>query len=160
MIKDNLQHLAYYNYLNQDIKTGLKYVRDTDFDSLENGRYDIAEGKIFAVIQDYDSKPEFEGKFEAHRKYVDIQFIIKGEERMGTGKVEDFEETTQYDEEKDVVFLTPNESAQIRFITVKEREFAIFYPADAHMPSIAVQEPNFVRKVIVKVLVWFLIIKC
>lgn len=153
MIKDNLQHLAYYNYLNSDLKTGLKYVRDTDFDSLENGRYELVEGKIFATIQDYQSKPESEGKFEAHQKFVDIQFIIKGEERIGTGKLDDFEESIAYDEEKDIVFLTPKEGAKTNFIKLIEKEFAIFYPQDVHMPSIAVDAPSFVRKVIVKVAV-------
>lgn len=153
MIKDNLLHLAYYNYLNPDIKTGLKYIRDTDFDNLENGRYEIAEGKVFVIIQDYNSKSESEGKFEAHRKYVDIQFIIKGEERIGTGKIECFDESTDYDEDKDIVFLTPKDDSATSFITLKEKEFAIFYPNDAHMPSIAVNESSFVRKVVVKALV-------
>lgn len=153
MIKDNLQHLAYYNYLNPNIKMGLKYIRDTDFDKLENGKYEIEEGKAFAIIQDYNSKPESEGRFEAHRKYVDIQFIINGEEKIGTGKLQDFEESTDYDAEKDIVFLTPKPDVKSIFITLKEKEFAIFMPEDAHMPSIAVDSSSFVRKVVVKALV-------
>lgn len=152
MIKDNLEHLAYYNYLNSDIKTGLKYIRDTDFNNLENGKYELNE-KVFAIVQDYNSKPESEGKFEAHRKYIDIQFVVKGEEKIGTGKIDDFEEVTQYDDEKDIVFLTPKLSTAVNFITLKEKEFAIFYPNDAHMPSIAITSPDYVKKIVVKVLV-------
>lgn len=151
MIKDNLQNLAYYNYLNSDIKHGLKYIRDTDFESLENGRHEIVEGKIFANIQEYTSKPEQECKYEAHKKYVDIQFIIKGEEKIGTGKIADFKELSQYDDQKDIVFLSPNENATLKNINLGEKEFAIFMPNDVHMPSVALKEPSLVRKVVVKI---------
>lgn len=151
MIKDNLQHLAYYNYLNADIKFGLKYIRDTDFDALENGKYELADGKVFAIIQDYTSKLESECKYEAHRKYIDIQFIIKGEEKIGVGKLEDFQELDDYNEEKDIVFLCPKENTAQSSIILKEKEFAIFMPKDVHMPSIATETPSYVRKVVVKI---------
>lgn len=153
MIKDNLQHLAYYNYLNSDLKKGLKYIRDTDFDNLENGRYEVFEDKVYAIVQDYNSKPESEGKYEAHRKYIDIQFLVKGEEKIGIGKLGDFEEVTEYDEEKDIVFLAPKENVAPNFIKLNEKEFAIFYPQDVHMPSIAIENPKHIKKVVVKVLV-------
>lgn len=153
MIKDNLQHLAYYNYLNPDIKTGLRYVRDTNFDELEDGRYDIIEGKIYATIQSYETKPESECKFEAHRKFVDIQFMINGEEKMGTGNIDDFDEIEPYSEEKDVVFLNLKQGKEknIKMLHVREKEFAIFYPQDAHQPSLLLENSAPVRKVIVKI---------
>lgn len=153
MIKDNLQHLAYYNYLNPDIKTGLKYVRDTNFDVLEDGRHEIIEGKIYANIQSYETKPESECKFEAHKKYVDIQFMIQGEEKMGTASIDDFEEVEPYNEEKDVVFLSCKEEKKenIKILHVKEKEFAIFYPQDAHQPCLLVEKTARVRKVVVKI---------
>jgi len=109
MIKDNLQHIDYYNYLSPGIYFGLKYLKNTDFSAMENGKYEIKEGKVYAIVQDYNSKPELEGKFEAHRKFVDIQFIVEGEEKIGVGNLDDFEENTEYDEEKDIVFLEPKE---------------------------------------------------
>lgn len=152
MIKDNLQHISYYNYLTKELQLSLKYLKDTDFSAMENGRYEVIEGKVFALVQDYTSKPESEGKFEAHKKYIDIQFIVKGEEKIGKGILEDFEETTPYDEEKDIVFLAPKEDAKIEFIKLKEDEFAIFTPNDVHMPALAIDEPAYVKKVVVKVL--------
>lgn len=151
MIKDNLQNLAYYNYLNSDIKFGLKYIRDTDFESLENGRHELVEGKIFANIQEYTSKPEADCKYEAHKKYIDIQFIVKGEEKIGTGKIADFKELSPYDDQKDIVFLTPKENSSLNYITLKEKEFTILFPEDAHAPSIAIANPTYVKKVVVKV---------
>ncbi len=106
MIKDNLLHIDYYNYLSPGIYWGLNYLKNTDFSTMENGKHEIKEGKVWAIVQDYNSKPEAEGKFEAHRKFVDIQFIIEGEELIGVGNTEEFEKATEYDEEKDIVFLT------------------------------------------------------
>jgi len=151
MIKDNLQHIGYYNYLTRELQLALKYLSETDFSALENGKYTVLEDKIFAIVQDYTSKPEDEGKFEAHKQYIDIQFIVQGEEQIATGNIEQFEESTQYDEEKDIVFLTPNDNAKIDFVKLKEGEFVILTPRDVHMPSIYINEPSFVKKVVVKV---------
>ena len=152
MIKDNLQHISYYSYLTRELQLSLKYLKNTDFSDMENGKYEFIEGKAFAIVQDYTSKPESEGKFEAHRKYIDIQFIVKGEEKIGKGNLEDFEEITEYDEEKDIVFLTPKDNEKVEFIKLKEGEFAIFTNKDVHMPSIAVENPSYVKKVVIKVL--------
>lgn len=153
MIKDNLQHIDYYNYLLPEIYWGLKYLKETDFSTMENGKYEVKEGKVWAIVQDYNSKPETEGKFEAHRKFVDIQFIVEGEEQIGFGDIDEFEEATEYDEEKDIVFLTPKEGAKTEFKKVIAGEYMILTTNDVHMPSIAVESPSFVKKVVLKVLI-------
>lgn len=153
MIKDNLLHIDYYNYLSPGIYWGLNYLKNTDFSTMENGKYEIKEGKACAIVQDYTSKAESDGKFEAHRKFVDIQFIIEGEELIGVGNVDDFETTTEYDEEKDIVFLTPKEGAKTELKKVIAGEYMILMPKDAHMPSIAVDSPSFVKKVVLKIII-------
>lgn len=153
MLKDNLQNIDYYNYLSQDLCFGLEYLKNTDFSSMQNGKYEIKEGKVFAIVQDYMSKPELECQFEAHRKYTDIQFIVQGEEKIGIGKLEDFKDATEYDKEKDIVFLKPKDKKKFDYITLKTEEFAIFAPHDAHMPSLALKVPKPIKKVVVKVLI-------
>lgn len=153
MIKDNLQHISYYNYLTREIQLGLKYLHDTDFSGIENGKYEVVEDKVFAIVQNYDSKPESEGKFEAHKKYIDIQFIAEGEEKIGVGRIDDFEESTEYDEEKDITFLTPKDDAKIDFVKLKKDEYMILTPNDVHMPSIMTEELSHVKKIVLKVLI-------
>lgn len=153
MIKDNLLHIDYYNYLSPGIYWGLNYLKNTNFSTMENGKYEIKEDKAWAIVQDYNSKPESEGKFEAHRKFVDIQFIIEGEEQIGVGNIDDFEEATEYDEEKDIIFLTPKEDTKVEFKKVIAGEYMILMPKDAHMPSIAVDSPSFVKKVVLKIII-------
>lgn len=153
MIKDNLLHIDYYNYLSPGIYFALKYLRDADFSAMENGKYELREGKAYAIVQDYDTKDESEGKFEAHRKFVDIQFIVEGEEKIGYGKTSEFKEETEYDEEKDIIFLAPKGDTKTESVIVKEGEYVILMPQDAHMPSITANEKSHVKKVVVKVIV-------
>ena len=72
---------------------------------------------------------------------------------MGLGKVADFIPATEYDSKKDIVFLTPKENVDREFMTVKQGEFIVFEPKDAHLPGInstATTQSNTVRKVVVK----------
>ncbi len=152
MIKDNIKNAEKYFNLPERVKLGLKYLIDTDFSAMENGKYEISTGEVFAIIQSYTSKPKKEGKFEAHKKYIDIQYIFEGEEQIGVSDIENFREATKYDKDKDIVFLAQKKDVKIDFISLKENDFAVFTPTDAHMPSITIKNHAFVRKVVVKVL--------
>lgn len=152
MIKDNIKNAQNYYNLSENIKLGFEYLKNSDFSKIENGKYEILEDKVFAIIQDYTSKPQTEGDFEAHKKFTDIQYIIEGEELIGICDVENFSPITAYDEVKDIIFLAPKGEAKPDFLHLKEKEFAIFTPKDAHKPSLAVQSPSYVKKVVVKVL--------
>jgi len=151
MIKDNIKNANLYYNLSKRIEAGLKYLENTDFSTVECGKYEILGNEVYAIVQDYSSKSKCEGKFEAHRKYIDIQYVIKGAEQMGCSDVENFTDATDYSVEKDIVFLEPKTDFSQGFITVKEKEFVIFYPDDAHMPSIAIDRPSYVKKGVIKV---------
>ena len=151
MKKDNIKNANLYYDFSKFIEVGLKYLENTDFSTVESGRYEILSDNVYALVQDYSSKLKSEGKFEAHKKYIDIQYVIKGEELMGVADVADFTYADDYSEAKDIVFLTPKENCNQNFVKVNENEFVIFTPNDAHMPSIAVEEPAYVKKVVVKV---------
>lgn len=150
MIKDNIQEAEKYYNLSEGIKTGLEYLQNTDFSNTENGKYVISD-KIYANIQDYMTKPEEEGQFEAHKKYIDIQYIVEGEEKIGVGNISDFTEETPYDDEKDIVFLNEKVSKKAEYIKLQKQEFMILWPEDSHKPSITAEKQIHVKKVVVKV---------
>ncbi len=152
MIKDNIKNAEDYKDLPERVELGLKFLKDTDLSVMENGKYEILGSDVYAVIQDYSSKPLADGKFEAHKRYIDIQYIVKGEERIGVGDIKNFSPATDYDEERDIVFLNNNEN-KTELINVNENEFVIFTPKDVHMPSIEVINRNYVKKAVVKVLI-------
>lgn len=158
MQKDNIKNAKLYYAesanLPKRIGLGLKYLENTDFSKVESGKYEILGHEVYASVQEYISKPIDLGKFEAHRKYIDIQYVVEGEEQIGVADVDSncFSELAPYDAEKDIVFFADNKSSKHEFISIKAGEFAILTTKDAHMPSIATAEPANVKKVVVKVL--------
>lgn len=149
MIKNSLKYTKNYYNLSEKIKLGLEFLESHDLKAMENGKYEILGEDVYINIQEYTSKPETDGKWEAHRKYIDIQVLIKGSEKIGVGEIQDFTTTEAYDEEKDVEFLTTNSSQQ--FITMRENDYIILYPYDVHMPQISIDKPTAVKKAVVKV---------
>jgi len=133
------------------IQKALDFLRGHDFTRMEDGKYPIEGDKCFANVQRYNTRPEKECKPETHRKFVDIQFMVAGEEFMGWCPLSpDLEECAPYDEARDVTFykdLVPDSS-----IVLSPGCFAVLYPEDVHRPQAAVDgQPGKVLKVVVKV---------
>lgn len=150
MIKDSLKYTKNYYNLSDKIKLALKYLEENNLKDFDNGRYDILGNDIYINVQDYNSKLETQGKWEAHRKYIDIQFIIKGSEKIGVGTIENFQALEAYDETKDLEFLK-NTNNNYQFLNMNENDFTILYPQDVHMPQIAINTPSYVKKAVVKI---------
>jgi YhcH/YjgK/YiaL family protein len=149
VILDRLSNANIYRRLSERFAAGFDYL-SRDLSNVPDGRYEIIGGdEVFAMVQSYQTKPREQGKWEAHRKYADIQFIIAGRECMGIAPIEAMRTQTPYDAEQDLEFFTGTGDGQ--FMTVEEGSFAIFLPHDVHMPTIAIDAPGKVKKVVVKV---------
>ncbi|OGI17995.1 MAG: hypothetical protein A2287_00835 [Candidatus Melainabacteria bacterium RIFOXYA12_FULL_32_12] len=145
MIIDKLENACFYYNLNAKIEKALRYLQDNDPSEFDNGKYEIDNDNIFVLIQDYDTKTE--GKWEAHEKYIDIQYIIKGREKMGYVNIDELKPVTDYDKDKDILFLEGDGN----FVIADEGYFVIFAPQDAHMPGIMIDAPEYVKKAVVKI---------
>ena len=134
----------------EPIWEALEYLRQQDFSKMEDGKYPIGTQGITANLQHYQTRPIEDCKPEAHEKYIDIQFMVEGEEALGWCPLSpDLVEAKSYDHDKDVIFyetLVP-ESSVILF----PGSFAVLYPVDVHRPCCALDEPESVFKVVVKV---------
>ena len=152
MIFDNIKNAKQYFSLGEGIKKGFEFILNNDLNSLECGKYEISDG-IYANVQELETKMPHEAKFEAHRQYIDIQYVILGEERMDFSLIENFQTQIAYDEQKDVEFLSLKEDALCpNTINVKQTDFAIFYPQDAHAPMLSASDKQInIKKVIVKI---------
>ncbi len=148
MIIDHLDNVKYYRTLSERLKKGLEFLEETDFETLETGRYNIEGDEIYAMVQEYESKTPENAKVEAHKRYIDIQYVVKGEEIMGYVPLEDQDEKAPYNAEKDVVFFNTDYNK----IILTEGMFGIFFPTDIHAPGLMTDEPKPVKKVVVKVL--------
>ena len=88
--------------------------------------------------------------YEAHREYIDIQYLISGEEKICCAPLEYLKEKAAYNTEKDVAFYDEAD-VKPQELLLGNGYFAILYPQDGHMPQLCVKEPMAVKKVVVKV---------
>ena len=101
MIIDQLNNAVFYRGLSRRIAAGLKFLAQTDCRSLAPGRHAIDGDNVFALAQEYQTKPRSQGVWEAHRRYIDIQYVVSGIEIMGYAPISALAVTQPYSAEKD-----------------------------------------------------------
>lgn len=151
MILDTIDNSTQYESLNSRFAKAFAFLRMVD-GTQEIGRHDLDGDHCFALVQTYETKPLEKAKFEAHRKYIDVQFIHSGRETILWAPISTMqEETMAYSDEKDAALwkLTPDTTP----LHVSAGHFAILWPQDAHAPCVEWEKPQQVFKVVVKVAV-------
>ena len=148
MIYDKIDNLKTYAAISEDLRLGLEFLRDID-PGIEKGVHQLSP-RVRAIVSEYATKPENEYGYEAHKEYIDIQYLISGEEKIASLPLEFLQETKAYNPDIDAAFykeaaVRPQESV------IGNRYFAIYFPQDGHMPGLAVTAPSDVKKVVVKV---------
>ena len=146
MIKGNIKNLNDYKNLFTEFEIISDFLTVQNLKNIADGRYELLNNDIYANVQTYQTKEN--GLFEAHRQYIDLQFIASGYEKIGVTDIKNCKTITAYDEEKDVEFL---ESETFTDIYMQEGDFLILYPEDAHKPCITINTPTTVKKVVVKI---------
>ena len=149
MIKDYLKNATIYNSISGYLKKGFEWLQNSDLEKLSDGKYEIDGNKVYASIQTYETKDD--AKYESHRNYIDIQYMIKGAEKIGVTDLANCKTCIEYDAERDLEFydITCDEE----YLELKEGQFMVFFPTDAHKPSISIDKKTTVKKVVVKVAV-------
>lgn len=151
MIQDTLENSARYEALSPRFAKAFAYLRTVD-GTQELGRVVLDGDDVFAIVQTYTTKPEEKALFEAHRKYIDVQFIYSGRETILWAPLKTMvEETRAYTEEKEAALwkLVPD----VTPLRMQAGHFAILYPEDAHAPCVEWDGPSEIFKVVVKVAV-------
>ena len=147
MIKDSLKNANTYFNLSENLKKGLEWLINNNMAEISCGKHVIDGDAVYASVQEYETK--LNAKYEAHRKYIDIQYMISGKELVGVLDIAKCKTCDAYDENSDLEFFET--SVKDEFQNLREGEFLILYPHDAHKPSIADGEKTIVKKVVVKV---------
>ena len=132
--------------LAQRLQAAFHYLQTADLANTPPGRVEIDGNRVFARVQEYNTKPRTQGFWEAHRQYLDVQYVVSGLEHMGFANIEQLT-AGAYDAAKDFLPLDGAGS----FVLLPAGMFTVFMPQDGHMPGIAVNEPQPVKKVVVKV---------
>ena len=134
MFADRIENLKLYIPYNEKIKVVCDYLAKTDIHALEVGKYDIGEG-VRVVVNAFTPKTREAARWETHKKYIDLQYLIEGDESMGYLPIEEVE-AAEYDAEKDVSHPVPKTGASVSEIALTTGCFAFLEPRDAHRPSV------------------------
>jgi len=147
MIIDKIDNINKYTTLGVKFQKAFSFIVDPELLFLETGRYEIDGDEVYAMISEYTPKDSLEGKFESHKKYIDLQYVAKGEEFIGYAPYEGQKILSEYNETKDMCLYEGEKS----FVKIDQGMFAVFFPDELHMPGIKTSNTKTVRKVVVKI---------
>lgn len=148
MIVDSIKNRELYYSLSPRIEQAFDWLAKTDVSTLSAGRHDIDGNNLFVNVMDVDLKPRHEAALEVHNRYIDIQIMCGECEEYGwSERCDCHSPREEFNTERDVQFFT---DAPQTFFTLNERQFAIFFPEDAHAPMLG---EGKVRKLIFKLLI-------
>ena len=147
MITDHISNATLYFGLGERIKTALQYLSETDFSKVESGEYALDGKNVYAMVVECTTKSVDESLLEAHKNYIDIHFMIEGEECIGYEWLNNQEISEPYHEKEDYWLFNGNPD----MIRYTKGMFAIMYPQDLHMPKVISGKSMPIRKVVVKV---------
>lgn len=133
MVLDTLQNASNYSALHKRFEMAIEFLK-TKAPFLDCGRYELDGDNLYVNIVEVDLKNAKDAKLEVHDQYIDVQAVIKGCETYGYAFRGDcVKPTCEMDTQKDIMFF--EDEAQT-FFTVKQGQFMIFFPTDAHAPLI------------------------
>ena len=144
MIITELENLEQYYGVCPALEKIPIYLRKNENPTL--GKHDLGDGDYVNVME-YETK-ESNGVFEAHQQYLDVQILVKGEEKIFVQAFAQGSATTDYDQEKDCQLFVAQTGQEVY---LKEGIAAIFFPHDLHRPSIKVTETKQVKKAVFKI---------
>ena len=148
MIFDRIENIENYKEIEPKIADFVLTLKE----NAECGKIFLSSDKLtYANVDSYITKPAKNCKLEAHKKYIDIQFLLDGEEELAFCDIEDLEVSEEYSPERDVMFFSQPDEV-LNKVILKIGYFVLLYPHEAHQPQMAYQNlPKTVKKVVVKI---------
>lgn len=136
--------------LPEAVKRAFSFMQEKDCANLKPGKYEIDGDQIFVLVQKYLSKEKMECRAETHTKYIDVQYVAKGEEYMGycalSPQLEVEEDCLAERDAKFYKGLLPESD-----VFLAEGMYAVLYPSDVHRPCCMVEKPDEVVKLVFKI---------
>ncbi len=145
MILDTLANAARYAGLKVGCSEAFGFLDQPGLAELPDGKYEISGDRVYAIVDRTQGRKVSDGQLEGHRKYLDIQYVISGDESMGWRPATGLTNAMPYDEKRDLEFFEGEPDSIVR---VPPGSFAVFLPTDAHLPLIG---DGPIHKVVVKV---------
>lgn len=133
-------------------ESAFAYLRDTDLESVAPGKYVLDGDHVYVLVSEGNTKDLKDTKWEAHLKYIDIQYVIKGKEKIGVATLAKADRMEPFNSGKDIGFFNLPES-EGKYYVAEPGKFFIFFPQDAHRPGVRAEESEWVKKVVIKIAV-------
>lgn len=154
MITGNINHLELLPYLPAQLKQAIQYVMANFNADSALGKFDIdGENQFVMIFNDSTSQAE-ERRQELHGKYLDIQIVLAGQEKMVFSNLAAPQGSAEWLEGKDIAFLPlTQQGLEEKSFIMNAGDFVVFYPGELHKPMCAVGENAPVKKAVVKILV-------
>ncbi len=152
MIATDLEHISGQIAMTPAMQKAIDFLRQNRGRELPAGKVEIDGKRVVASVQAYETIVTDAPKMEAHRKYIDVQFIVSGEEVIAWTPLERLTITQAYDETKDNCFGTVP-SKEVTRVYLRAGQLAVLYPEDGHAPKLAAGKSAPVNKIVVKVAV-------
>lgn len=148
MVLGSIKNASTYLSLHSRFKHAFEFIQNNDLTNMEPGKFVLdGENLYLSLVETQGKKPE-NAQIETHKRYIDIQVVLEGQETMGWAAIDrDSQEIDPYNAENDITFY---KNKPTTFITLHPGEFAIFFPEDGHAPLIG---NGPIKKAIVKVLI-------
>jgi biofilm protein TabA len=152
MIVTDLKNIEQQTPMTLFMQKAVAFLRQPNVDKLAEGTVEIDGRRVFAIVQRYETLSTGEPKFEYHQKFIDVQFMVTGEEVIGWVPKDRMKITEPYDAERDICFGVVA-SKEMSIVHLQAGQLAVLYPDDGHAPKLAAGTPSPVMKVVIKVAV-------
>jgi YhcH/YjgK/YiaL family protein len=147
----NRRNFAVYYHKNpRHWEQAFHFLKSANLKELPLGKQELEGEHLFVSVAQYYGKQKPDALYESHKKYIDIQYVIEGEELIGLATLDKVTVKDPYNEEKDIAFYDFDGGD---YLKATPEKFFLFFPEDAHRPSIATGDSVLVRKIVVKVMV-------
>ena len=144
---DKVQFAKQYHLNQAEWDKAFAYLKNTDLKMLATGRHEIDGDNVYASVTEAPTKDYDKTAFESHRKYIDLQYVITGEENMAKAPVSSLAVFKPYNETTDLA----NYTGEGKIFRVPAGTFMLFFPTEAHRPNITPGGNKVVKKIVIKI---------
>jgi len=149
MILDIIENAHLYYNISKNVARCVKILNDKNILNQPDGKYEIDGEKLYYLVVRYTTKPVYAGELEAHRKYIDLQFVISGEETIPYANTSTLKISQRYSKKVEAtMYQIPKAFSKLRLY---KGVFCIFFPQDAHLPGRISQKKSHIHKIVFKI---------
>ena len=148
MIVDVIKNRNTYLKMGDKFDKAFEFIENYMIKELPIGRYTIMGEDVYAMVQSYETSEDSQKSWETHNRYIDLQFVAQGSEKIYWTNIEGLTIEKPYDDKSDCALFTGRQGTGIK---LSDNHFMILFPKDAHKPGCIWDKSQRVKKIVVKI---------